>query len=223
MKDMARKKTFAIIGLGRFGRSVLNELIELDNEVLAIDINEDLVNEAASVASHALICDSTDEESLKNIGIKNIEHVVVAIGENVQASILTSLIIKELGVSEITVKAHNDYHERVLKKIGITDIIHPEQDMGKRIARRISSRFISETLELSTKYSLVELRASGRVLGRTLLDLDLRRRFGINVVALKRGDEIIVPDAEELIKTNDLIILVGENGSIEKFEKHMLV
>jgi trk system potassium uptake protein len=218
---MARKKTFAVIGLGRFGKAVLNELIALDNEVLAIDIDESAVNEVAGIASHALICDATDEEPLLNIGIKNIDHVVVAIGENVQASILTSLILKELEVKEITVKANNSNHERVLRKIGIQDIIHPEADMGKRIARRITSRFISETLELSKKYSLVELRAAGKILNKTLMDLDLRKRFGINVVAIKRGDEILVPDAEELITEKDIIIVVGSNPSIEKFEKQL--
>jgi trk system potassium uptake protein len=218
---MARKKTFAVIGLGRFGKAVLNELIALDNEVLAIDIDEAAVNEVAGIASHALICDATDEEPLLNIGIKNIDHVVVAIGENVQASILTSLILKELEVKEITVKANNSNHERVLRKIGIQDIIHPEADMGKRIARRITSRFISETLELSKKYSLVELRAAGKILNKTLMELDLRKRFGINVVAIKRGDEILVPDAEELIVEKDIIIVVGSNPAIEKFEKQL--
>ncbi len=220
---MARKKTFAVIGLGRFGKSVLNELIELDNEVLAIDIQEERVNEVSNIASHAIICDTTDEEALINIGVKNIDHVVIAIGDNVQASILTSLILKELNVAEITVKSQNDYHERVLKKIGITDIIHPEQDMGKRIARRISSRFISDSLELSKKYSLVELRANGKILNKTLLELNLRNKLGINVVAIKRNDEIIIPDADEKIIQNDIIIIVGNNQAIEKFEKHLLL
>ncbi|QVK17077.1 TrkA family potassium uptake protein [Mycoplasmatota bacterium] len=219
---MARKKTFAVIGLGRFGKSVLQELIGLDNEVLAIDINEERVNEVSNIASHAIICDTTDEEALINIGVKNIDHVVIAIGDNVQASILTSLILKELNVSEITVKAQNDYHERVLKKIGITDIIHPEQDMGKRIARRISSRIISETLELSKKYSLVELKATGKIVNKTLLELDLRNKIGINIVALKREDNIIIPDADEVINSNDTIIIVGSNQSIDKFEKYLL-
>jgi len=219
---MARKKTFAVIGIGRFGRSVLNELIALDNEVLAIDISEERINEVSNTASHAIICDTTDEEALINIGVKNIDHVVVAIGDNVQASILTSLILKELNVAQITVKSQSNYHERVLNKIGITDIIHPEQDMGKRIARRISSRFISETLELSKKYSLVELKATGKILNKTLLELNLRNRIGINIVALKRNDEIIIPDADEMIKDNDIIIIVGSNLSIDRFEKYLI-
>lgn len=219
---MARRKTFAVIGLGRFGKAVLEELITLDNEVLAIDIKEELVNEVSSIASHAIICDSTDEDALIDIGIRNIDHVIVAIGENVQASILTSLILKELNVKEITVKAQNDYHERVLKKIGISDFIHPEADMGKRLARRITSRFISETLELSKQYSLVELKVSGnKNLNKSLQELDLRKKYGINVVAIKRGDSIIVPNADEVISEMDIIIIVGSNHAIDKFEKYL--
>ncbi len=220
---MPRKKTFAVIGLGRFGSSVLKELIKFDYEVLAIDINEERINAVANIASHAIICDSTDEEALVNIGIKNIDHVVVAIGDNVQASILTSLIIKELNVSEITVKSQNSYHERVLKKIGITDIIHPEQDMGKKIARRISSSFVSERLELSKDHSLLELRATGRIINKTLLELNLRNKMGINIVAIQRDNKLIIPDADETIKNEDLLILVGSNVSLEKFEKQLLL
>jgi trk system potassium uptake protein TrkA len=218
---MARKKTFAVIGLGRFGKAVLNELMALDNEVLAIDIDEASVNDVVGIASHALICDATEEEQMLNIGIKNIDHVVVAIGVNVQASILTALILKELNVKHITVKANNLNHERVLRKIGIDDIIHPEADMGKRIARRISSRIISETLELSKTYSLIEIKASSKVFKRSLAELDLRGRMGINIVAIKRGDEILVPHAKDLIQENDVLVVVGSNLSLDKFEKHL--
>jgi len=220
---MARRKTFAVIGLGQFGKSVLNELINLDYEVLAVDIKEERINEVASIASHAIICDTTDEEALINIGIKNIDHVVVAIGENVQASILTSLILKELNVKEITVKAQSDYHARVLNKIGITDIIHPEKDMGKKIARRISSRFISDQLELSQKHSLVEIKVSAKIIKRSLEELNLRNKLGINVVAIKRADDIIIPNAERIIEENDIIIVVGRNQAIERFEKFLAI
>ena len=219
---MARKKTFAVIGLGRFGNAVLTELIALNNEVLAIDVDEATVNDVVGIASHALICDATEEQQMINIGIKNIDHVVVAIGENVQASILTSLILKELEVKQITVKANNDNHERVLRKIGIDDIIHPEADMGKRIARRITSRIISETLELSKNYSLIEIKASGKILRRSLDELDLRRKLGVNIVAIKRGEKIIVPDAKDTIMEKDILIVVGSNQSLDKFEKQLL-
>lgn len=219
---MARKKTFAVIGLGQFGKSVLSELINLDFEVLAIDILQERVNEVANIATHALICDTTDEEALINIGIKNIDHVVVAIGANVQASILTSLILKELNVKEITVKAQNDYHERVLNKIGITDIVHPEKDMGKKIARRVSSRFIYDQLELSQKHSLIEIKPSDKITNKSLKTLNLRNKLGINIVAIKRDDDIIIPNAEMVIEENDILIVVGTNQAIDRFEKFLL-
>lgn len=125
------KKEFAVIGLGRFGGSICKALSEEGLEVLAIDLNEDRVNEYAQIASHAVIGDSTDEAVLKNLGMRNFDHVIVAIGENIQASILTTIILKELGVKLVTVKAQNDYHEKLLNKIGADRVVHPERDMGK--------------------------------------------------------------------------------------------
>ncbi len=150
-----------------------------------MDIDEDKVNEYAKIASHAVIGDSTDESVLKNLGLRNFDHVIVAIGENIQASILTTLILKELGVHTITVKAQNDYHEKVLSKIGADHIVHPERDMAKRIAHNIVSNNVLDYLELSEEHSLVEIVANSRLAGNTLLDLDIRAKYGINIVAIK--------------------------------------
>lgn len=125
------KKEFAVIGLGRFGSSICRELVEQGMEVMAIDINEDRVNEFSMIASHVVLGDTTDETVLKDIGIRNFDHVIVAIGDDIQASILTTLILKELGVKTVTVKAQNEYHEKVLLKIGANHVIHPERDMEK--------------------------------------------------------------------------------------------
>lgn len=152
---------------------------------MAMDIDEDKVNEYAKIASHAVIGDSTDESVLKNLGLRNFDHVIVAIGENIQASILTTLILKELGVHTITVKAQNDYHEKVLSKIGADHIVHPERDMAKRIAHNIVSNNVLDYLELSEEHSLVEIVANSRLAGNTLLDLDIRAKYGINIVAIK--------------------------------------
>ena len=124
------KKEFAVIGLGRFGGSICRTLAEQGMEVMAIDINEDRVNDYSMIASHAVVGDSTDEKVLKELGIRNFDHVVVAIGDNIQASILTTIILKEHGVQNITVKAQNDYHEKVVVKIGADHVVHPERDMG---------------------------------------------------------------------------------------------
>jgi trk system potassium uptake protein TrkA len=218
-----KKKEFAVIGLGRFGGSVCRTLSEQGMEVLAIDINEDKVNEYASIASHAVVADSTDEAVLKSLGIRNFDHVIVAIGDNIQASILTTLILKELGVEKITVKATNDYHEKVLKKIGADQIVHPERDMGERIANNIISNNVLDYLELSDRHSIVEIVASERLDGHSLLELDIRAKYGINIVAIKRGNDIIVsPLASEMIYKGDILIVIGADVDIDRFENQVV-
>ncbi|WP_445488512.1 potassium channel family protein [Niallia sp. 03133] len=218
------KKEFAVIGLGRFGGSICRELVELGMEVMAIDKNEERINEYANIVSHAVMGNSVDENVLKSLGIRNFEHVIVAIGEDIQASILTTLILKELGVSNITVKAQNDYHEKVLKKIGADSIVHPERDMGIRIAHNIVSNNVLDYLELSDEHSIVEIKASNKLDGFTMLDLDIRARYGITIVAIKRDNEIIVsPQASEPIKEKDVLIVIGADSDINRFEKKVMM
>ena len=146
--------------------------------------------------------------------------MIVAIGENIQASILTTIMLKELGVKMVTVKAQNDYHEKVLNKIGADRIVHPERDMGRRIAHKIISNNVLDYLELSDEYSLIEIVANSRLAGHSLLDLDIRARYGINIVAIKRGKEVIVsPLADEMIQKEDILIVIGAVADIGRFEK----
>src|SRR5699024_1003130 len=154
------KRDFAVIGLGRFGGSVCRELSMEGMHVLAIDRDEEKINEYKNIATYAVIADATDEVTLKELGIRNIDHVIVAIGDNIQASILTTVILTELGIKKITVKAQNDYHEKILNKIGANQVVHPERDMGKRIAHSIISNNILDYLELSDDHSIVEVKAS---------------------------------------------------------------
>lgn len=217
------KKEFAVIGLGRFGGSICRTLIEEGVEVMAIDKDESKVNEFASIASHAVIGNSTNESVLKNLGIRNFDHVIVAIGEDIQASILTTLMLKEMGVNKITVKAQNDYHEKVLSKIGADFIVHPERDMGKRIAYKIVSSNVLDYLELSDEHSIVEIVANEKLHGHTLIDLDIRANYGINIVAIKREKEVIVsPMAAEVIRNGDILIVIGSDEDINRFEKKVL-
>lgn len=217
-----KKKEFAVIGLGRFGGSICRELSQLGMEVMAIDVDEDRVNEFSNIASHAVIADSTDEMVLKSLGIRNFDHVVVAIGDNIQASILTTLILKELGVQNITVKAQNDYHEKVLRKIGADQIVHPERDMGQRIANNIASSNVLDYLELSDEHSIVEIMANEKLNGQSLQQLDIRAKFGLNIVAIKRHKEIIVsPRATEAIRTGDILIVIGADTDVTRFENYL--
>ncbi|MDM5163045.1 TrkA family potassium uptake protein [Bacillus altitudinis] len=217
------KKEYAVIGLGRFGGSICKALSEEGLEVLAMDLNEDRVNEYAQIASHAVIGDSTDETVLKNLGMRNFDHVIVAIGENIQASILTTIMLKELGVKLVTAKAQNDYHEKLLKKIGADRVVHPERDMGKRIAHKIVTNNVIDYLELSDEHGLIEVEANGYLENQSLLDLDIRARYQINIVAIKRGKEVIIsPLADEQIQKDDILIVIGAMKDIARFERNEL-
>jgi len=217
------KKSFAVIGLGRFGGSICRTLADEGMEVLAIDSNEERVNEFAMIASHAAVGDSTDEAVLKSLGIRNFDHVIVAIGDDIQSSILTTLILKELGVDYITAKAQNDYHEKVLMKIGADYVVHPERDMGKRIAHNMTSSNVVDYLELSDEHSIVEIVANRKLGGHTIMDMDIRKKYGLNIVAIKRGDDIIVsPLASEMIQINDVLIVIGNDADIDRFEKKVM-
>lgn len=217
------KKDFAVIGLGRFGGSICRALSEQGKEVLAIDKSEERVNEFSMIASHAIVGDATDETVLRGIGIRNFDHVVVAIGEDIQSSILAALILKELGVRHITVKAQNDYHEKVLRKIGADEIVHPERDMGVRIANKMTTKNVLDYLELSDQYSIIEFVANEKMSERTLLELDIRKKYGITIVAIKRDKEIIVsPQSKEIIRQGDILIAIGDVNNLEKFKRKVV-
>lgn len=221
--DNGMKKEFVVIGLGRFGGSIVKELIELGANVMAIDISAERVDDYATIATQAIVADTTDEAALKSLGIRNFEHVVVAIGESIQASILTTLMLKEIGVKKITVKAQNDYHEKVLRKIGADQVVHPERDMGIRIANNMVSNNILDYLELSDEHSIAEIKANEKLVGFTLVDLDIRAKYGVNIVAIKRGKHILVsPQAIEKIEYEDILIVIGSDDDIHKFEKKAL-
>ena len=217
------KKQFAVIGLGRFGSSICNELMNLEMEVLAMDKSEERVNEFATIATQAVIADTVDESVLIKLGLRNFDHVIVAIGEDIQSSILTTLMLKEIGVKHVTAKAQNDYHEKVLRKIGADHVVHPERDMGKRMAHYIVSNNVLEYIELSDEYSIVEIRVNQHLVGQSLLSLNIRAEYGLNIVAIKRGEEIIVsPDPADPLQLDDVLIVIGADADINRFETKVL-
>ncbi|WP_078556063.1 potassium channel family protein [Bacillus alkalicellulosilyticus] len=217
------KKQFAVIGLGRFGSSVCKELYKLGHEVLAIDSNEDRVNAITNHATHSVIANGTDENTLNSLGIRNFEHVVVAIGDNIQSSILCTLLLKEIGVPQVWVKAQNHYHHRVLEKIGADRIVHPEKDMGIRIAQHLVSEKIIDYIELSEDYSIVELIASEKVAEKSLIETNIRAKYGCTILAIKQGEDInISPLPNEIIKQNDILIVIGHKNDLKRFEEEGL-
>jgi trk system potassium uptake protein TrkA len=217
------KKQFAVIGLGRFGSSLAKTLVKMNHEILAIDYRENVVQDMSSVVTHAIQADSTDEEAMKAIGIRNFDVVIVAIGENIQASILTTLILKELGVPQIVVKASNELHGKVLQKIGADKVIFPERDMGERTARNLISSNIVEHFEFSTDYSIAEVIVSTQMIGKNLRQLDLRAKYNCNIIAIKRGEDVMIPpSADEKLKSDDVLVIVGKNQELHRFESTLL-
>lgn len=216
----AMKKQYAVIGMGRFGSSVAQSLSRLGFEVLAVDQNDARVQAISDTVTHALQADSTDEEALRAIGIRNFDVVVVAIGQDIQANIMTTLILKEMNVGTVIVKAQNDLHGKVLKKIGADKIVFPERDMGNRVAHHLISPNILDYIELSDDYSIVDIQVTGAMAGKSLRELDIRARYRCNVMGIKQGIKMnIAPNAEDRLLDTDILVVVGKNSDLVNFEK----
>ncbi|MCF6097035.1 TrkA family potassium uptake protein [Thermovorax subterraneus] len=213
-------KQFVVIGLGRFGSSVAKTLYKLGYDVLGIDINEEIVQSLADSITHAVQADATDENTLKALGVRNFDVGIVSIGDDIQASILVTLILKEIGIKYVIAKAQNDLHGKVLYKIGADRVVFPERDMGVRVAHNLVASNILDYIELSPEFSIVELEAFPEWYNKTLGELKMRKNYGLNVMAIKRGEEVIVsPGAEDFITKGDILVVVGQNKDIEKLEK----
>ncbi|ENQ3107122.1 TrkA family potassium uptake protein [Bacillus cereus] len=212
------KKQYAVIGLGRFGSSIVNTLVEAGNEVLAIDSNEKRVNELEDAATHAVIADATDEEVLKAIGIRNIDTVIVAIGNDIQASILTVLVLKELGVNKVVVKALNKRHGQVLERLGADWVVFPEWDMGERVAHQLMLPNVLNFIELAKDYNIEEIKVPSSMSGKSIKELDIRAKLNLNVIAIKSKGRInISPSPDEVVQEGDGLVMIGEKRNLHRF------
>lgn len=210
---------FAIIGLGRFGSSIGRELINLGHEVLGIDRDEETVDEMSHVLTHAVVADATDEEVLRSLGVRNFDCGVVAIGDDIQASIMAAILLKDLGVKTVVAKALSELHGRVLEKVGVDRVIYPERDMGIRVAHQLVSPNLLDYIELSNDYTIAELSVPKCLSGKSLQDLNMRARFGCSIVAInKKSGVIIAPTAGDVLNEKDVMVLIGTNEQIEEFE-----
>lgn len=213
-------KQYAVIGLGRFGGSVAKTLHDMGYEVMAIDRDPQRVQDFAQIVTHAVEADSTDENALKALGIRNFDVVVVSIGEDIQSSIMTTLILQEMGVEKVVVKARNDLHGKVLYKIGAHKVVYPERDMGVRVVHNLISPNILDYIELADEYSIIEVSAGEFFAGKTLEELDIRAKFGCNVMAIKSGSKInIAPLAGDRIHQGDILVVIGHNNDLKKLEE----
>lgn len=213
-------KQFAVIGLGRFGSSVAKTLTAQGYEVLAIDDDQGRIQEIAPIVTHAIQADAKDEHALKAIGIRNFDVVIVAIGQDIQASILVTVLLKELGVKYVVTKATNDLHGKVLTKVGADKVVYPERDMGARVAHSLVSSNVLDHIEISPDYSILEVIAPESLVGRNLKESGLRARLGVTILALRRGKEIIVsPSPDVPIQENDILVAIGENNNLRSIEQ----
>ena len=218
------KQNYAIIGLGRFGGSICRTLVESGQEVLAIDSNEERVNEYMNIATHAVVGNAQDESTLRSLGIRNFDHVIVAIGEDIQASILVTLMVKEMGVPNVLAKAQNEYHAKVLERVGADRVVHPERDMGVRIAHTLVSRNILDFIELSDEFSLAEIKVSNpKFFNKSLIEVNFRQRFGLTVVAIRRADGQVVvsPPANEIVCENDNLLVIGSTVNVDNLDEKL--
>lgn len=213
------KKSFAVIGVGRFGIALIEELANLDADILVIDKNYDKIEKVAKLVTNAICLDSTDIEALKEVGITNYDTVVVATGINVDNSILTTLILKDLGIKDVYVKVQSEYHAKVVEKLGVEEdhLIWPEQSTGRRLAKILVSGNFVDYIELDHEYSFISTESTKRLIGKNLLELEIRKRFYVNIVAIRRHQKIMIPSSTTPFEEEDEILLVGHNTSIEKF------
>lgn len=215
---MARQ--FLVIGLGRFGSSVAETLSERGFDVLAVDVDELLVQDMANKVTHAVQADATDENAMHALGARNFDVAVVAIGSDVHSNILATMVLKELGVRYVVAKALDPLHGKVLAKVGADRVVYPERDMGSRIALNLITSNILDFIEFTPDYSMVEIMATESMIGKTLADLQLRSRFGVNVIAVKYGDELdISPAASDEIREESVLIVLGENHALDKLRR----
>lgn len=213
-------KQFVVIGCGRFGSSVAKTLCKLGYDVLAIDKDPDKVQEIAEYVTHAVQADANDENALRTIGIRNFDVAVVTIGSDIQASIMGTLLVQELGIKKVIAKAQNELHAKVLYKIGAHKVIFPERDMGIRVAHNLVSSNILDVIEFAPDYSIIEVIAKEEWTNKSLKELKLPNEYGVSVMAIKSGDDLnISPYAEDVIRRGDTLIVIGDNASLKKLEQ----
>lgn len=187
---MSINKTYAVLGLGRYGRAVAEELANNGAEVLAVDIDQNNVNKASETIPVCKCADITELEAIKRLGISNIDVVVVAMASNLEASVMAVALCKEVGVETVIVKCGNEMHQKILNRVGADKVIFPEKESGTRLAKNLLTSGFSEMIELSNEVSMVEIDVKDDWVGKTLVELSLRKKYSINVVAVRNSDKI---------------------------------
>lgn len=214
---MARQ--FVILGAGRFGASVAVKLMELGAEVMVIDKNESVIQSLADKVTYAVQADVTIEGSLNAMGIRNFDTAVVTIGDDIQASILVTITLKELGMNHIVAKAQTSLHAKVLYKIGADRVVFPEREMGVRVAKNLMASNVIDFIELAPDYSIVEIAPMQNWIDKTIQEVNVRGQYGLNIMAIKKGAEMKINlTADYVIERGDIMIVIGNNEDLKEIE-----
>ena len=213
-------KSFAVIGLGLFGSSVARQLCALGAEVLAIDTNSDLVQQVSGDVTTAAVADARDLEVLRALGAQECDCAVVAIGDDLAVSVLATMNLKELGIPQIICKAHDETHRKVLEKLGADKVVIPEKEVADKLARSLTSHNVLDFIELSNDYGIVEINTPKEWIGKSLKELDVRARLGVNIIAIERNDKVSVsPRAEFELAGNDILVVLGDYDSLTMMQE----
>ena len=213
-------KSYIVIGLGRFGEALARQLCALGAEVLAMDIRSDLVQQVANDVTHAVVGDAQDKEVLRALGVREFDCAIIAIGDDLAASVLTTMNLQELEIPYIVCKAHDETHRRVLEKLGVNRVIIPEQENAQRLARSLHIHNVLDYIELSEEYGILEVPAPKPWIGKTLKELNVRAKMGVNIIAVESGKTTNVsPSADYCIQAGDIMVVLGENYALEAVQK----
>ena len=213
------QKNIIVLGLGRFGYSVATTLAQKGAYVTAVDLDYKMVEKIASIVSSSVQADITEEVALKSLGIKNYDTAIIATGSDLEASIEATLICKDAGVNQVIAKAASDTHARILEKIGADLIVFPEADTADRLARSLAGPNLLEVIEFSDEFSIIEVKANKSWIGKSLIDLDFRNEYQMNVVAFERDGHMIINfDPSLIIEDNDILVLIGTSANAKKLE-----
>jgi trk system potassium uptake protein TrkA len=229
---MAKEKVFAVFGLGAFGNEVCRVLSEKGGKVIAFDNRPQPVERIKDQVSQVMVLDSTDEEALRSAPLDNVDIAIVAIGDDVEASVLTTALLKNMGIPYIIARAVSDIHMRVLRQIGANEVINLEIEEGQRVASRLLTTEVLETIPVTEDYSIVEMYVPESMVGRSLERLNLRQEYHVNVIAIERfktnvdeegnpvkEERVILPTKDDVLLTDDILIVVGRNSDIEAFKE----
>ena len=215
-----KNKQYLVLGLGRFGESLAMTLYKMGHEVLAVDSDADLVDSIAPHVTQAIQIDATDESALQSLGVRNFDAAIVSIGQNMRDSILVCVLLKELGVPYLIAKATDELHAKVLRKVGVDRVVFPERDMGMRLAKSLLTPNVQELIDLSDDYQLLETILPAKWAGDTIIGIDVRRRFGISILAIHRGKQFFVsPEADFAFEAGDILLVLGKKDDIDNIDQ----